>query len=158
MKKILGIDPGTAHIGYAILILDNDKISLLNSGFINLKGPYSTQKLKIIYNNTCQLISDYYPDVLAIETQFLGKNVQTMLKLGRAQGVSILAGLNNNIEVVEYPPSLIKILITGKGNSTKQTVAEAVARMLNIDISNMSYDITDAIAIALSYTKTQKGK
>ncbi|MGB1508125.1 MAG: crossover junction endodeoxyribonuclease RuvC, partial [Crocinitomicaceae bacterium] len=123
-KIILGIDPGTTVLGYGLIHVKNKKISLINFGVIHLKKlPTHPDKLKRIYDRLDGIINEFKPDEMAIEAPFFGKNVQSMLKLGRAQGVSIAAALSHNIPFEEYTPRRIKQAITGSGQASKEQVA-----------------------------------
>jgi len=123
-KIILGIDPGTSVMGYGIIHIKGKKIEMLNFGIIQLsKLATHPDKLKRIFDRVDGLIREYLPDEMAIEAPFFGKNVQSMLKLGRAQGVAIAASLKNNVPFEEYTPKRVKQSITGNGNASKEQVA-----------------------------------
>ena len=133
-RIILGIDPGTTVLGYGLIHVKNGKLSLVNFGIIQLhKLPSHPDKLKRILERINGLIEEYKPDEMAIEAPFFGKNVQSMLKLGRAQGVAIAACLNNNIPFEEYAPRRIKQSITSNGNASKEQVAAMLQSLLNFD-------------------------
>ena len=137
-KIILGIDPGTNIMGYGVLKVTGIKPEVMTLGVIDLRkceDPYL--KLKHIYQRVQGVISSYLPDELAIEAPFYGKNVQSMLKLGRAQGVAIVAALCRDIPVTEYAPLKIKMAITGNGQASKEQVASMLKRMLHIPESEM---------------------
>ena len=137
-KIILGIDPGTNIMGYGILKVTGVKPEVMTLGVIDLrKCGDSYLKLKHIYERVQGIISSYLPDELAIEAPFFGKNVQSMLKLGRAQGVAIVAALTRDIPVTEYAPLKIKMAITGNGQASKEQVADMLKRMLHIPDSEM---------------------
>ena len=148
---ILGIDPGTNIMGYALLKthLRNSEIVTLNVVKMN-KLPDQTAKLRMIFEQTLQLIEQYHPDILAIEEPFYGKNPQSMLKLGRAQGVAIAAAIHHDIPIHEYAPLKIKMAITGVGSASKQQVAGMLQRMLHLDPDEMPkfMDATDALGAA----------
>ncbi|MDR1729153.1 MAG: crossover junction endodeoxyribonuclease RuvC [Prevotellaceae bacterium] len=153
-RIILGIDPGTLIMGYGLLKITENKPQLLVMGVLDLKkydDPYL--KLQKIFNRTLALIDEYHPDELAIETPFFGKNVQSMLKLGRAQGVAISAALHRNLPITEYAPLKIKMSITGNGNASKEQVAEMLRRYLKIPQENMlpQLDATDGLAAAVCH-------
>ena len=148
----LGIDPGTKTTGFALLSNSGNNFSLIKLGVINIPDTYSIDKMGIVYDEVSKLIIDNKPNILAIETQFLGKNVQSLLKLGRVQGVAILAALKHGVSVKEYPPRTVKKCVTGNGNATKQQVARVISALLNIDVFDYKYDATDALAIALCGT------
>jgi crossover junction endodeoxyribonuclease RuvC len=150
-KIILGVDPGTLFLGYAIISIVNQKISPLAIGTVQLnKIKEQPEKLKKIFERLTQLIESYKPEAMAIEAPFFGKNVQSMLKLGRAQGVSIAAAVRYNLEVTEISPRKIKQSITGNGNASKEQVAAMLQNLLKIDLKEESLDATDALAVAVS--------
>ncbi|MBO4488310.1 MAG: crossover junction endodeoxyribonuclease RuvC [Bacteroidales bacterium] len=150
--RILGIDPGTSVMGYAILDTHLNKSEVQAVSVIQMKK-LSDQyaKLKYIYEKTNALIEQYRPDILAIEAPFYGKNVQSMLKLGRAQGVVIAACLHAGMEVFEYSPRKIKQSITGNGNASKEQVAAMLARMYNLTDATPYLDATDSLAAAVCH-------
>ena len=133
-KIILGIDPGTTVLGYGIIHIQGKKMSLLNFGIVQLhKMENQPDKLKRIFDRIDGLIQEYKPDELAIEAPFFGKNVQSMLKLGRAQGVAIAAALRMGIPYEEYTPKRIKQSITGSGNASKEQVAAMLQTLLQFE-------------------------
>jgi crossover junction endodeoxyribonuclease RuvC len=148
---ILGIDPGTTVMGYGILRVVGNKPELLAMGVLDLKK-YSDHYLKLqrIFARTLSLIDEFHPDCLAIEAPFFGKNVQSMLKLGRAQGVAMSAALYRDIPITEYAPLKIKMAITGSGAASKEQVADMLRRFLKIPQENMlpQLDATDGLAAA----------
>lgn len=150
-KVILGIDPGTTVMGYGVIHIINNKVNLETMGVIELKK-YSDHylKLKKIYERVTGIIDAYHPDELAIEAPFFGKNVQSMLKLGRAQGVAITAALNRDLPITEYAPLKIKMAITGNGQASKEQVADMLKRILHIPSEEMlpQLDATDGLAAA----------
>jgi crossover junction endodeoxyribonuclease RuvC len=150
-RIILGIDPGTTVMGYGLLKICNNKPSLLAMGVIELKK-YDNHYLKLqrIFARTISLIEEFLPDELAIEAPFFGKNVQSMLKLGRAQGVAMAAALSRDIPITEYAPLKIKMAITGNGGASKEQVADMLKRFLKIPQENMLpyLDATDGLAAA----------
>ncbi len=151
-KIILGIDPGTSIMGYGIIKAVGNKVSLVDMGTIIMKkitDPYI--KLNQIFNSTTELIENYHPDELAIEAPFYGKNVQSMLKLGRAQGVAISAALQRKIPIFEYAPRKIKMAITGMGAASKVQVAGILKNILQYKNELPYYDATDAVAVALCH-------
>jgi len=158
---ILGIDPGTSITGFGVLGIDRKPV-VLSMGIIDLrklKDPYL--KLKQIFTETTELIEKYHPDELAIEAPFYGKNVQSMLKLGRAQGVAISAALSFSIPIFEYAPRKIKMAITGKGAASKEQVAQMLEHILSFHIESNNLDASDGLAAALCHyyqRKTQTGK
>jgi crossover junction endodeoxyribonuclease RuvC len=135
---ILGIDPGTTIMGYGILKVTGNKTEMLAMGILDLKK-YSDHYLKLqrIFARTLSLIDEFHPDYLAIEAPFFGKNVQSMLKLGRAQGVAMSAALYRDIPITEYAPLKIKMAITGSGSASKEQVADMLRRYLNIPKESM---------------------
>lgn len=139
-------------MGYGIIEIENNKLKLLSLGTIQLNKLENHQlKLKKIFERTLNLIDTYHPDELAIEAPFYGKNVQSMLKLGRAQGVSIAAALYRNIPVFEYAPKRIKQAITGKGNSSKEQVSGMLVHLLNLKKVPKHLDATDGLAAAVCH-------
>jgi crossover junction endodeoxyribonuclease RuvC len=156
-KLILGIDPGTTIMGYGLLEFNGSKVTVIQYGVINLKS-YANHaiKLKKIFDRTIQLITEYLPDELAIESPFYGNNVQSMLKLGRAQGVAIAAALSRDIPYVEYAPKKIKQSITGNGNASKEQVALMLVQILKLQETPKLLDASDALAVALCH-HYQKG-
>ncbi len=153
----MGVDPGTNILGYSVICADRAVIKILINGVIHLKKTDSHFiRLSQIYNKLQYLIVQYQPVVLAIEAPFYGKNVQSMLKLGRAQGAAILAAVNNHIEIVEYSPRRIKQSITGKGNATKQQVAKLLQSIVKFEELSEFYDETDALATAVCHFHSYK--
>ena len=151
-RIILGIDPGTTVLGYGLIHVKNGKISLLNFGIVQLhKLPSHPDKLKRILERLNGLIEEYKPDEMAIEAPFFGKNVQSMLKLGRAQGVAIAACLNHNIPFEEYAPRRIKQSITSNGNASKEQVAAMLQSLLKFDEMPKYLDATDGLAVAVCH-------
>lgn len=149
---ILGIDPGTIVLGYGIIQVEGSKITLLSMGVIQLsKYENPLQKLRIIYDKIGGLIDNYHPVTCAIEAPFFGKNVQSMLKLGRAQGVAIASVLAKGVEVVEYSPKKIKQSVTGNGNASKEQVAAMLQHICKFEIQPKFLDATDGLAAALCH-------
>lgn len=150
-RIILGIDPGTNVMGYGVLRVRGKTAKMEAMGVIDLRKVSDVYlKLGRIYERICSLIDAFLPDELAIEAQFFGKNVQSMLKLGRAQGVAIAAAISRDIPISEYAPLKVKKAITGQGAASKEQVAALLQRMLKIDESAMLpyLDATDALAVA----------
>ena len=150
-RIILGIDPGTNVMGYGVLRVVGNHAEMMAMGIIDLRkitDPYL--KLGRIYERVTGIISEYLPDELAIEAPFFGKNVQSMLKLGRAQGVAIAAAIHRDISIHEYAPLKIKMAITGQGQASKEQVAGMLQRMLHINKDHMPdfMDATDALGAA----------
>ncbi|MAZ35821.1 crossover junction endodeoxyribonuclease RuvC [bacterium] len=151
-KIILGMDPGTTLMGYGIVHVKSKKLHLVTMGVIHLnKLPEHSDKLKRIFERTLQLIDSYHPDEFAVEAPFYGKNVQSMLKLGRAQGVSMAAALYRNIPIMEYAPRKIKQSITGNGNASKEQVAAMLKSLMKIEEMPKHLDATDGLAAAVCH-------
>lgn len=151
-KIILGIDPGTTVLGYGLIHVQKNQLSLVNFGVIQLhKLATHPDKLKRIYDRLTGIIEEFKPDEMAIEAPFFGKNVQSMLKLGRAQGVSIAACLGRNIPFEEYSPRRIKQSITGNGNASKEQVAAMLQKLLRFDDMPKYLDATDGLAVAVCH-------
>lgn len=151
-KIIMGIDPGTNKMGYGVIKVDGNKVEMVVMGYIELsklKTPYL--KLKHIYDRVNAIVKSYSPQEVAFEAPFFGENVQSMLKLGRAQGVAIAAALNSDVEVFEYAPTKVKIAITGSGQASKERVARMLQKILNIDQLPKNLDSTDGLAVALCH-------
>lgn len=153
-RIILGIDPGTTVMGYALLRISGNKPELMVMGVLTL-GKLANHYLKLqrIFERVLGLIDQYHPDELAIEAPFFGKNVQSMLKLGRAQGVAMAAALHRDIPIFEYAPLKIKMAITGNGQASKEQVADMLQRYLHIPDDRMlpQLDATDGLAAALCH-------
>ncbi|MFZ4613461.1 MAG: crossover junction endodeoxyribonuclease RuvC, partial [Bacteroidia bacterium] len=144
------MDPGTTVLGYAIIEIKKKNVSVLTLGIVNLsKINEHPEKLQKIYERIEQLILAHRPTEMAIEAPFFGKNVQSMLKLGRAQGVAMAAAMVNKISVSEFSPRKIKQSITGNGNASKEQVSAMLVSLLKIDLFNEKLDATDALAAAL---------
>ena len=151
-KIILGIDPGTTVMGYGLIHVKKNQLHMLNFGVIQLnKLSNHPDKLKRILDRLNGLIAEYKPDEMAIEAPFFGKNVQSMLKLGRAQGVAIAACLNHNIPFEEYTPRRIKQSITGSGAASKEQVAAMLQKLLNFQDMPKYLDATDGLAAAVCH-------
>ena len=151
-KIILGIDPGTTVLGFALFNATSSQGSLLDIGTFRLsKIKDHANKLKTIFEKTVQLIDQNQPHILAIEAPFYGKNPQSMLKLGRAQGVVIAAAMYKGLEVFEYSPRKIKQSITGNGNASKEQVAAMLKNMNLIHDNTHPFDATDALAVAVCH-------
>lgn len=159
-RIILGIDPGTNNMGIGIIGINKQKVSIIAMDVLNLsKLTDHPIKLKKIFETVLRNIDHFHPDELAIESAFFGKNVQSMLKLGRAQGVAIAAALYRDIPVFEYSPRKIKQSITGKGSASKEQVAAMLQSTLDIRELPDLLDITDALAVAMChyYQKNPSG-
>ncbi len=151
-KIILGIDPGTIVMGYGLIAVTGHDVTLLELGVLKpgkVKDGY--KKLQLIFNTVSGLITKYQPTDFAIEAPFFGKNVQSMLKLGRAQGVAIAAAMRHGLEVTEYSPKKVKQSITGNGNADKEQVMKMLKTLLNFKESPKQFDATDALAVALCH-------
>ena len=151
-KIILGIDPGTTIMGFGLIKIVNKKMELIQLNELSLKK-YDDHyvKLKLIFERTIHLIETYHPDEIAIEAPFFGKNVQSMLKLGRAQGVAMAAGLSREVPITEYSPKKIKMAITGNGNASKEQVAKMLQNLLKIKTLPKNLDATDGLAAAVCH-------
>jgi crossover junction endodeoxyribonuclease RuvC len=149
---ILGIDPGTQLMGYALLKRQGNDCTVLLMDTLKLTSEKDIyQRLEKIHTKVCELIKLYRPNSFAIEAPFFGKNVQSMLKLGRAQGVAIAAAMQAGLSVTEYSPKKVKQSITGNGNADKDQVWKMLQRILQIDEQPKYYDATDALAVALCH-------
>jgi len=150
--RLLGIDPGTNVLGYAIIEIQGKQMQLLDLGVVNMKRYAEQQtKLRIIFEELQALIVKFRPKEMAIEAPFYGKNVQSMLKLGRAQGVAMAAGITQNVQVTEYSPRKIKQAVTGKGNATKEQVAAMLEHLLHTKVEDYPLDATDALAAVVCH-------
>jgi crossover junction endodeoxyribonuclease RuvC len=150
-RIIIGIDPGTNVMGYGILGVKNKKPEMIAMGVIELsKFDSHYLRLSRIFQRVTGLIEQYLPDEMAIEAPFFGKNVQSMLKLGRAQGVAMAAAIQRQVPITEYAPLKIKMAITGNGAASKEQVADMLRRMLHLDKEEVGrfLDATDALAAA----------
>jgi len=157
-KIILGLDPGTNITGYGIICVSGNRIKLIQFGVIQLgKTGEHAIKLKKIFDKVINLIEEFHPDEIALEAPFFGKNVQSMLKLGRAQGVAMAAALSREIPIVEYAPKKVKQSVTGNGNASKEQVARMLMQVFQIKEIPKLLDATDALAVALCH-HFQKGK
>lgn len=149
---ILGIDPGTSVMGFGLLSVSGNDMKFLQLHELLLdKYKNHYHKLKVIFEKTLALIDTYHPDEIAIEAPFFGKNVQSMLKLGRAQGVAMAAGLSREIPIREYAPRKIKMSITGKGSASKEQVAQMLKQMLQLKELPKRMDSTDGLAVAVCH-------
>jgi len=151
-KIILGLDPGTSVMGYGLISVKGQQMSLIQFGVIHL-SKYSSHeiKLKKIFERIISLIDDYHPDEVALEAPFYGKNVQSMLKLGRAQGVAMAAALSREIPITEYAPKKVKQSVTGNGNASKEQVAQMIMTLLHFKESPKLLDATDALGVAVTH-------
>lgn len=151
-KIILGIDPGTNVLGYGLLKVEGKTLSVLEIGVVEMQkigDPYV--KLQKIYKTLSEIVERYAPDEMALEAPFYGKNVQSMLKLGRAQGVAMAVGLSRDIVIHEYAPRKIKLSITGSGAASKEQVSAVLSKMLRYENTQKYLDATDALAVAVCH-------
>ena len=146
---ILGIDPGTRILGYSLLNTDEGKLEVVAMDVLYLKNmPDFKRRIRCIFDSTLRIIDSFHPDHLAIEAPFFGKNVQSMLKLGRAQGVAIAAAMSRDLSYTEYEPSVIKQIVTGNGIASKEQVAAMLRSIIQFDDNPRYLDATDALAVA----------
>lgn len=151
-RIILGIDPGTTIMGYGVVRIVGKKMEMIQMGVIHLeKLNGHALKLKRIFERTVQLVEEYKPDEVSLEAPFFGKNVQSMLKLGRAQGVAMAAALYKNVPIFEYTPKKIKKSITGNGNASKVQVASMLQSLFSIKEMPKHLDATDGLAAAVCH-------
>jgi crossover junction endodeoxyribonuclease RuvC len=155
--RILGVDPGTNILGYAVLNVSGTELTPIDVGVVHLKHLEDhPQKLKKIFERLQSIMSEYGPRVLAIEAPFYSKNPQSMLKLGRAQGVAMAAAIIRGLEVIEYAPRKIKQAVTGNGNASKEQVAAMLQSTLPISLDGQYLDATDALAVAVCHYHQSK--
>ncbi len=150
--RLLGVDPGTNVLGFAIIEVEKKQMKLIDMGVITMGKKDSQQmKLKKIFEELQKVIVTFQPKEMAIEAPFFGKNVQSMLKLGRAQGVAIAAAITKDVNITEYSPKKIKQSVTGNGNASKEQVSAMLSSILKVDMKNQSLDATDALATAVCH-------
>lgn len=151
-RIILGIDPGTNVMGYGLIAVKGNQLSLIQFGVIHL-SKYADHALKLskIFERISHIIDEYHPDEMAIEAPFFGENVQSMLKLGRAQGVAIAAAISKQVPIFEYAPKKIKQSVTGSGNASKEQVAAMLAKILMFQEVPKLLDATDALGVAVCH-------
>ena len=156
-RIILGIDPGTVVLGYGVIKACGNKVSLISMGVVKM-GHLDDHALKLqrIFKKTTALMEEYMPDCVALEAPFYGKNIQVMLKLGRAQGVAMAAALNRDIPIFEYAPRKIKQSVTGNGNASKEQVAAMLQNLLTFNETPEFLDATDGLAVAVCHAFQQK--
>lgn len=148
----MGIDPGTNKMGYGIIRICGREVTYVTMGYIAIPSKLSTyEKLGVIFSDIDRIMSIYKPAEVAYEAPFFGKNIQSMLKLGRAQGVAMAAAIKHNAEIYEYAPTKIKIAITGKGGASKEQVANLLKAILKLDELPENLDSTDGLAVALCH-------
>jgi crossover junction endodeoxyribonuclease RuvC len=156
-KIILGIDPGTVIMGYSLLKVQGHKLSLIQMNSVKLNARKDMfERLRIIHQTIQDIIHEHHPDELAIEAPFFGKNVQSMLKLGRAQGVAIAVAMQCGLPVTEYSPKKVKLAITGNGNAGKEIVWEMLQRILPVTDKGKNFDASDALAVAVCHHFNQR--
>lgn len=151
-KIILGLDPGTTIMGYGVILIQGRSLKVLQLGVIHLSKYQSHElKLKKIFERVSHIIEEFEPDEVALEAPFYGKNVQSMLKLGRAQGVAMAAALTREIPITEYAPKKVKQSVTGNGNASKEQVAAMLQSTLKLKEIPKLLDASDALAVALCH-------
>jgi crossover junction endodeoxyribonuclease RuvC len=151
-KRIIGIDPGTNVLGFAVIEVQKPTLHLVDIGVLTMQHfEVHHEKLKYIFEQIQDIITQHAPQEMAIEAPFFGKNVQAMLKLGRAQGVAIAAGLTKGLLIQEYSPKTIKQSVTGNGNSSKEQVAAMLQQIMKIKLQEVYLDATDALATAVCH-------
>jgi crossover junction endodeoxyribonuclease RuvC len=151
-KIILGLDPGTNIMGYGLILIKGSRMTVIQFGVINM-GKYGDHalKLKKIFERVLALVDEYKPDEVALEAPFFGKNIQSMLKLGRAQGVAMSAALYREVPITEYAPKKVKQSVTGNGNASKEQVAKMLMQIFSIKELPKLLDSTDALAVAVCH-------
>lgn len=151
-KIILGVDPGTNVLGYSVVEIYKNEMKLIEINVLRMeKASDHYEKLKQIFEGVRKVVRRFKPTEMAIESPFFGKNVQSMLKLGRAQGVAITVALSENVPVFEYSPRKIKQSITGNGNASKEQVAAILSHLLQFDHQYLLLDATDALGVAVCH-------
>ena len=151
-KIILGIDPGTIIMGYSIIKVQLNAIQVIQVDVLKLSSKRDNyERLQLIHQKVIDLMQQYSPDEFAIEAPFFGKNVQSMLKLGRAQGVAIAAAMNSGIPVTEYSPKKVKQSITGNGNAGKEQIFKMLQSIVALPDKPQHFDATDALAVAVCH-------
>ena len=151
-RIILGIDPGTNVMGYGLISVKGNQLTLIQFGVVHL-SKYADHALKLskIFERISHIIDEYHPDEMAIEAPFFGTNVQSMLKLGRAQGVAIAAAISKQVPIFEYAPKKIKQSVTGSGNASKEQVAAMLSKLLMFQEIPKLLDATDALGVAVCH-------
>lgn len=158
-SRILGIDPGTNVLGYALIETHRQEFTVLALDILQMPRNFTHhQKLERIFRELSGLITHYQPEAMAVEAPFFGKNVQSMLKLGRAQGVAIAAGMNAGLQVAEYSPRKIKQSVTGRGNAGKEQVAAMLRHLSGQSFGEVPLDATDALATAVCHLYQSRQK
>jgi crossover junction endodeoxyribonuclease RuvC len=150
--RILGVDPGTVKMGYALLEINGSQMKSVDIGviFLDALSDHPTRLLKIL-ERLQSIIITYKPTIMAVEAPFYAKNVQSMLKLGRAQGVAIAVGMDKGLDIFEYSPRKIKQSVTGNGNASKEQVSFLLQSQLKVDLAGQLLDATDALAVAVCH-------
>lgn len=152
-QRILGIDPGTNILGFSVIEIQGKSIKLIEMSVLKLgKIDDMSKRMKVLFDTISNIIDKYQPEILSIEAPFFGKNVQSMLKLGRAQGLCIAAALSKDIPFYEYSPRKIKQSITGNGASSKEQVALMLQRIIEFETMPKDLDATDALAAAVCHS------
>lgn len=152
-QRILGIDPGTNILGFSVIEIQGKSIKLIEMSVLKLgKIDDMSKRMKVLFDTISNVIDKYQPEILSIEAPFFGKNVQSMLKLGRAQGLCIAAALSKDIPFYEYSPRKIKQSITGNGASSKEQVALMLQRIIEFETMPKDLDATDALAAAVCHS------
>lgn len=151
-RIVLGIDPGTNVMGYGLIAIKGNQLTLIQFGVIHL-SKYADHAIKLskIFERITTLIQEYHPDEMAIEAPFFGENVQSMLKLGRAQGVAIAAAISQQVPIFEYAPKKVKQSVTGNGNASKEQVASMLSKLLSFQEIPKLLDATDALGVAVCH-------
>jgi crossover junction endodeoxyribonuclease RuvC len=151
-RIILGVDPGTNVMGYGLIAVKGNQLTLIQFGVIHL-SKYTDHAIKLskIFERISLLIEEYHPDEMAIEAPFFGANVQSMLKLGRAQGVAIAAAISKEVPIFEYAPKKVKQSVTGSGNASKEQVAAMLSKLLVFQEIPKLLDATDALGVAVCH-------
>ena len=151
------MDPGTSVMGYGVIMIKRNTPSIIQYGVIHLsKYPAHELKLKKIFERVISIIEEFEPDEVALEAPFYGKNIQSMLKLGRAQGVAMAAALSREIPIAEYAPKKVKQSVTGNGNASKEQVAKMIKTTFKFESEPKLFDATDALAVALCHFYNRK--
>jgi crossover junction endodeoxyribonuclease RuvC len=151
-KIILGIDPGTVVMGYGLVRSNGSQLHMVDMGVLRLPAyKDGHERLRLIHQKVHELIERFHAGDFAIEAPFFGKNVQSMLKLGRAQGVAIAAAMQAGLPVTEYSPKKVKQSITGNGNSEKEQVWKMLQHILQLEQDTPAYDASDALAVAVCH-------
>ncbi|MBP6455759.1 MAG: crossover junction endodeoxyribonuclease RuvC [Chitinophagaceae bacterium] len=148
----LGIDPGTVIMGYGLISVENKKMNLLEMGVLKLGGYKDhAKRLQLIHEKILSIFNQYQITSCAIEAPFFGKNVQSMLKLGRAQGVAMAAVMQHKIEITEYLPKKVKVAVCGNGNASKEQISKTLMQLLKFDEQHKYLDASDALAVAVCH-------